>query len=258
MTETNGNEAESPLTLDSARELLQQHIARLNAEQYQIGRILNEVEDRRLAGVGSYTATIKHFGQALKALSENDIRRARAAARRFSEAVFVKYGVRRLSMLVQHGRRLRREWVGGEPGQMLMQVPSEEGELREKPFPECTPLELARAISRDRSQEVIPIPRLDAYCIHLLREGIHKRFAEDSPASVKARMREGRAHVTLKDVSVPELKMLAHAILDSIGPIERETYRRSLMPLPHAMPRLAPSLHCIPRAAASATAPRAP
>jgi hypothetical protein len=44
----------SPLTLKSTRELLRQHIARLNAEQYQIGRILNEVEDRRLAGLGSY------------------------------------------------------------------------------------------------------------------------------------------------------------------------------------------------------------
>lgn len=258
MTETNGSEVESSLTMEGARELLQQHIARLNAEQYQIGRIFNEVVDKRLSGVGTYKSAMKRLGPAIKSLSEKDVRRAQAAARRFSEAVFVKYGVRRLSTLVQYGKRLRREWKDGEPGQMLMWVPGEDGYLKETPFPECSPEEVGRAVSNSLPQEAIPVPRLDEYCVHLLREGIHKRFSEDSSVRVRAVAREGRMHVTLKDVSVMELKMLAHAILDSIVPMERETYRKTLMSRPRAMPRAAPSMHCFQGASASATALRAP
>lgn len=258
MTETNGSEAVSPLTLERARELLQQHIARLSAEQYRIGRILNEVVDRRLAGVSTCKAAMKHLGPAVKALSERDVNRAHVAARRFSEAAFVKYGVRRLSLLAQYGRRCNREWAGGELEHMCMRVPGEDEELRKKPFPECTPEEVGRAIARDRTQEVIPLPSLEEYCIHLLRERIRKRFAEDSSANIKAFVREGRTHVTLRDVSIMELRMLAQAILESIVPLEHETYRRALSPLPRALPEAAPKLHCIPGASASATAPRAP
>jgi hypothetical protein len=88
--------------------------------------------------------------------------------------------------------------------------------------------------------------------------GIRKRFSEDSSVSVKAIVREGRTHITLKDVSVTELKMLAHAILDSIGPIEHETYRRTVVPPVRLEPRAAASLHCFHAASASATALRAP
>jgi hypothetical protein len=145
------------------------------------------------------------------------------ADRRFSEAAFVKYGVRRLSLLVQYGKRFRREWAGGELDQMRMRVPGEDGYLREKPFPECTPEEVGRALSSDGSKESISVPRLDEYCIHLLREGVRKRFAEDSSASINAFVREGRMHVTLKKVSVTELKMLAHAILESTAPLDQGT-----------------------------------
>jgi hypothetical protein len=92
----------------------------------------------------------------------------------------------------------------------------------------------------------------------LLREGIRKRFSEGAFAAVKATVREGRTYITLKDVPVTELKMLAQALLDSITPLERETYRRTLMPLSPGMLRGAPSSHFIPEASASATALRAP
>ncbi len=249
MTEMNGNAVESPLTIESARELLQQHLSRLNAEHYRIGRILNEVVDRRLGGISNYQAAMKLLGPAVKALSEKDVSRAQAAARRFSEAVFVRYGVRRLSTLVQYGKRLRKEWVKGEPSHMLLRVPTEEGDLREKPFSECTPEELGRALSIVQTKEFSPVPRLDAYCIHLLREGIRKRFAEDCSVSVKTCVREGRTYVTLKGVSVTELKMLAQALLDATEPLKRETYRRTLAP---------PSPHCVRGATSLATALRAP
>ncbi len=258
MTETNGSEVESPLAIEHARELLQQHVARLNAEQYRIGRIFNEVVDKRLAGVGTYKSAVEHLGPAVKALSEKDVRRAQAAARRFSEAVFVKYGVRRLSTLVQYGKRLKQEWGGGEPDHMLLRVPGEDGYLKEKPFPECTPEEVGRAISSELPKESVPLPRLDEYCIHLLREGIRKRFSEDSSASVKAVVREGKVHVTLRDVSVTELKMLAQAILDSVEPLERETHRRTLTPhFPLSM-RAIPSLGFIRKPSAAVTERRAP
>jgi hypothetical protein len=259
MTETNRSEVKSSLTIERARELLQQHIARLSAEQYQIGRIFNELLDSRVPGIGSSKSAMKLLGPVIKSLSERDVKRAQAASRRFSEAVFVQYGVRRLGTLVQYGKRLRREWKDGEPGQMLMQVPGEDGHLREKPFPECSPEEVGRAVSDAQEKEASsPLPRLDEYCIHLLREKIRQRFSEDTSTAVRATVREGVTYLTLRDVSMTELRMLAQSILDSIGPLERETYRRSLMPPPRAMPRVAPSLHCVHGTADSATALRAP
>ncbi|MDY7232155.1 hypothetical protein [Hyalangium rubrum] len=228
MTEMNGNEAVSLLTIEHARELLQHHVARLNAEQYQIGRIISEVVDRRLAGVGSYESAMRQLGSAVRALSEGELGRAQAAARRFSEAVVLKYGTRRLGVLVRYGQKLRRQWEGAALDQLLMRVPGEDGYPREKPFPECTPEEVGRAVARDSMKAAGIVPRLDAYCVHLLREGIRKRFAEDSPASIKAFLREGRTHVTIKNVSVTELKMLAHAILDSTLPLDQAMYRETL------------------------------
>jgi hypothetical protein len=201
---------------------------------------------------------MKHLGPAVLCLSTRDVHRAHAASRRFSEAAFVKYGAWRLSLLAQYGRRCKREWAEGELEHLIMRVPGEDEKLRGKPFPECTPEEVGRAIARERTQEAIPLPSLDEYCIQLLRERIRKRFAEDSSANIKAFVREGKTHVTLRDVSMTELRMLAQAILESIMPLELETYRRTLIPLPRATPRVASSLRCIPGASASATAPRAP
>lgn len=232
MTETNGNEALSPTTIEHARELLRQHVLRLSAEQYQIGRIFNEVVDRRLAGVGSYTAAMRQLVPAVRALSEKELSHAQTAARQFPEAVFVKYGARRLSALVRYGRNLRRKWEEGGLDPLLMRVPGEDGSLKEKPFPECTSEEVGRALSHNPTKETAAVPRLDEYCIHLLREGIRKRFSEDSSASIKAFVRGGRMHVTLRDVSVTELKMLAHAILDSTVPLNQATYREAQAPRP--------------------------
>jgi hypothetical protein len=245
MTETNGNEAESPLTIERAHELLRQHVTRLSAEQYQIGRILNEVVDKRLVGVGSNKSARRQLGPAVRALSEKELGRAQAAARWFSEAAFVKYGARRLGTLVRYGKRLRKEWEGGELDPMLMRVPGEDGYLRQKPFPECTPEEVGRALSQGFTREAVAVPRLDEYCIHLLREGIRQRFAEESSASLKAFVRRGRMHVTLKNVSVTELKMLAHAILDSTVPLNQAMYRETLAPRPRPVSSTAPSPHCI-------------
>ncbi len=241
--ETNGIEAVSPLTIERARELLRQHITRLSAEQYQIGRIINEVVDRRLDGVGTHQSAMRHLGSALRALSSKEVSRAQAAARRFSEAVLMKYGARRLGVLAQYGKRIRRQWESGELEQMIMWVPGEDGYLRGKPFPACTPEEVGRALSGVLPKEDVAVPRLDEYCVHLLREGIRKRFAEDSSVRVKAFVRGGRMHVTLRDVSVTELKMLAHALLDSSLPLDYAPYRETRAPRPCHVPSPAPSPH---------------
>jgi hypothetical protein len=257
MTETNGTEALSLLTIEHARELLLQHVARLGAEQYWIGRIFNEVVDKRLAGVRSNTAAMSHLGPTVRGLSEREVSRAQAAARRFSEAACMKYGVRRLSVLVRYGERFKRQWAGGALDQMAMRVPDEAGNPREKPFPECTPEEVGRALSRDSLRQAVPVPRLDEYCVHLLREGVRKRFAEDSSASIRAFAREGRMHVTLKNVSVTELKMLAYAIFESTAPLEQEAYRQALAARPRSALSTAPSSYCSRGAAASGSTPRA-
>jgi hypothetical protein len=228
MAEMNGNEATSPLTLAHATELLLRHTARMNAEQYRIGRICNEVVGQSLTGRPSYGSAELYFCPRIKELSPSDLRRAYTVARAFTEEACVKYGVRRLNLLVEYAVKFQIPWTEGEPGPTPILVPCEDGPLWCKPFAECTEEELGLAIAREPPRNPEPAPRVDARCVQLLRDGIQKRFARHSFARVYAIIRRGRIHVTLKNISVTELEMLVGAILESLEPLHEEMYRRPL------------------------------
>jgi len=94
--------------------------------------------------------------------------------------------------------------------------------LLRKPFCECSEEELGSAISQSRRQRTGRPSRAEAHCVQRLRDGLQKRLVRSPRKGVLATVREGRLHVTLKDVPVTDLEPLVGALLESLEPLHEE------------------------------------
>jgi hypothetical protein len=239
MDETNGSEVNAELGA-----LFQQHADRLNAAQYRIGRLCNEVMSQGLPGVLSYEGAMRYLGVQRETLSREELRKWCAVARKFTEEDCVRYGVRRLSLLAKYSEKINVPWAQGDPGPTPIMVPAEEGPPLQKPFAHCTEEELGLAISPPKRSPRKPLvlpPRTEAHCVQLLRDGVQKRFPKQPRARVCTRVSEGRIELTLKRISVLDLELLVGAILESLEPLHEELHRRTLVPRPPGGLRLVPS-----------------
>jgi hypothetical protein len=232
MAETNGTEATPPLTLEQASELIRQHMERMHAELYRIGRICHELVAQGVAGNHTYGGAELHLSPRLKELARQDLRRAFEVARVFTEEDCLKYGPRRLHLLVEYTLKFQLPMIPGDPGFMLITVLDEEGTLRRKPFCECTEEELGRAVGQLHPKESGRPLRAEAYCVQRLRDGLQKRLIRGSWKNVPATIHKGRIHVSLKNVPVAELEPLVGALLESLEPLHEEQGRRALAQRP--------------------------
>ncbi len=228
MAETNGSEVTAPLTVEQASELIRLHTIRMYAELYRIGRICNELVTQGVAGQRCYSNVALQLGPWLKELARADLYRAFEVARTFSQEDCVKYGPRRLHLLMQYMLKHELPLLVQDPGFTLITVPQEDGTLLRKPFCECTEEELGSAISRSRRQRSGRPSRAEAHCVQRLRDGLQKRSVRSPRKGVLTTVREGRLHVTLKEVPVTDLEPLVGALLESLEPLHEELGRTRL------------------------------
>jgi hypothetical protein len=241
MAGTNGTEMTAvPSTLAEARDLMLQATARHNAEQYRLGRLYNRVVDEGMAGARTEESAQRYLGPQIKALSPKVLRLYGRVARHFSESVCVKYGLRRLGLLLRYVEKFGVEWTQWEPGLTPIEVLRDDGTWVRKRFVDCDVAELRGALTRERERPMTPVltpvqvqqvsppavPRVDTDGFQILRNGMSPRLPKNTLARLYSRVCEGRLHVTLKRVSVAELEMLVGTIMESLEPLYEELHRR--------------------------------
>lgn len=227
VTETNGSSAVSSETLESVRQHFQEHAARINAEHYRLGRKVVELMERGQEGFGCYTHAFRKLGLSVSSMSRGEFLCACIAARHFSEQACVKYGMRRLTQLLDYCRKAQLEWRVEDPGLLPIRVPDGMGALRIQTFACCTQEDLGRAIENvcQEYQKRQQVTRADEYCVHLLKQGLQRRFAENTSAMFKAFAANGRMHVSLRSVCVQDLGSLQAALRECLIRLEEEKKR---------------------------------
>jgi len=272
MTETKGIKPADPSTLEEARDLILHHTARMNAEQHRIGRLFIRMVAKKLTGDHHRSSAKDYLKPEIKELSPANLYTYSRVALRFTRKTCMKYGMRRLNYLLAYAKRFRVIWTQPDPGLTPIEIPGSDGTLRRKPFAECTREEMRQAMTREAPEaalkkapkEPMPVPRADAECLQLLRDGLVRRLGLSSRTRLTAKVLDKRVHITLKNVSVADLDVLVGALLESLEPLyedmyrkEEELYRRQARrSQARRAQAVAPLLCCEP--AASATALRAP
>jgi hypothetical protein len=219
MEAKNGSNDLANMTLEQARDSILDYLRKGNAGHYQIGRRYNHIVTHKLAEKNGYDSTQAFFSQHVKALSQSTLSLYGAVAGEFDEESCVKYGVNKLGILLTYQKATQLPLPEGDPGNMSIAVPQEDGAVQQKPFAECTVEELKQAMKHRRAAAKVPVSTQDEARVQFLRDSLAKYFTEKSRVSVNARVHRDRTLLTVQDIPLAELERLAEAILDAIPPL---------------------------------------
>lgn len=218
MQEKNGSTTLSELTLEQARESIASSLEQGNAGQYNIGRIYNQIVGRNLAKKNGYASTEAFFNQHFKALSQAMLTRYGTVARKFSEEACRKYGVTNLIALRNYATTANVQIASGDPGPTLIDVPREGGGTEQKPFSECSVVELKLASKQKRAPTRETVPADEEARVGAMRKSIDHHFGEDSQIRIKTSVQDGETLLTIQGVPFKQMDRLMEALMDGFMP----------------------------------------
>jgi hypothetical protein len=208
------------LTLEQVSDTLQQLAANVNANHYRIGHLYNYVVANKLAELSGFESAQAFFQQRVKVLSQTVLSLCGTVARAFSEAACSRYGVYHLHALLAYAKAAKLQVSAEEPGPTPIKVPKANGTVELKPFAECTVEELRLAVKHLRAKDTPRLPEDTLARIQALRDSIVEHFPEStSRTRVSARTHQDKTYITLRDVLVEDIELLAEALLDSLEPM---------------------------------------
>jgi hypothetical protein len=140
-------------TLEEARVIIRHLLAEESYNQQRIGELFNHVVRNRLAEAAGYPGALEYFTQHVRELPRACLLRYAVVASAFSAETAARHGITCLGMLIAYAKAARLRVDLEEPGMTPIRVPCPEGQVREKPFAQCSEEELRGAL---RTQWALP------------------------------------------------------------------------------------------------------
>jgi translation initiation factor 1 (eIF-1/SUI1) len=218
MSDTNGSNTLSGMTIFQVRDSVRAYLSQGNAGHYNIGKIYNHTVDNKLAEKEGLGSAQEFFSQNFKELSQATLSRYGTVARQFTEESCGMFGVAKLALLSTYAKAASVHLAAGEEGSTVIAVPQEDGGVAQKPFSECSLDEMRQALKHKRNSSKATTPPPDVARVDFMRESFSRHFAQGARVQLKTSIQGGKTLLTIQGVPLDDMEKLAEALLDGLQP----------------------------------------
>jgi hypothetical protein len=183
--------------------------------QYQIGVYYNHVVEKRMAETGGYKNARDFFSKKVKALSQATLSAYGTVARNFPEETATRYGMFNPRALLTYAE-VSGVVVPHEPGPMPIDVPQEDGTVRQKPFADCTVDDVERATRARRTPARPSVPVPDAARLLFIKHSVQQHFTGIADVNLSSRNEGGKTILNVQNVPMSELERLLAAVREGL------------------------------------------
>ncbi len=208
------------MTLEQVRLALLQLMREEGVNHYRMGQLYNHAVDKELAQKAGYKSAKDYFSQHLADLSQATLSMYGAVAKAFSEPVARRFGVTCLHLLLNYKEATDIAVNHEGPGDTLIEVPDDKGQVTSMRFGDCSVEQMRRAIQRKRKPASSkPLPPEVETLADQYREAVTGRLAKGTRVKVLLRNEKGKAVLDFKGIPVEQVSQLAAALTGELPPV---------------------------------------
>ena len=219
------------MTLEQVRVAMLGLMAQESINQHHMGQLYNHVVKNKLAEAAGYKDAQEWFSKHLVDLSQTALTMYGAVAEAFNEDVGRRFGVTCLFLLLRYEKAVELEADREEPGNTVIEVPGDNGQVLSKPFSQCGVEEMRKAIQLKRkpsSSKPLPpgsVERGEQY--HLAVKAV---FPKVSTVEVQVRNIKGKAVVDFKGIPLEQVNRLTEVLTGELPPLPKVPLLEKLLP----------------------------
>ena len=152
-------------------------------------------------------------------------------AEAFSEDVSRRFGISCLSLLLTYEKAAELEVDREEPGNTVIEVPADNGQVQAKPFSQCSVEQLRRALQLKRqpgSSKPMPpgaVERGEQY-----HAAVKALFPKVTSVEVQVRNIKGKAVVDFKGIPLEQVNRLIEVLTGELPPVLKVPLLEKLVP----------------------------
>jgi hypothetical protein len=210
------------MTLEQVRVAMQGLMAQESINQHHMGQLYNHVVKNKLAEQAGHKSALEWFSKHLVDLSQTSLTIYGAVAEAFSEEVSRRFGVTCLLLLLRYEKAADMEADRQEPGNTLIEVTGDNGQVASKPFSQCSVEEMRRALQGKRkpsSSKPLPpgaVERGEQY-----HAAVKALFPKVTTVEVQVRNIKGRAVVDFKGIPLEQVNRLTEVLTGELPPVPK-------------------------------------
>ncbi|HEX8702555.1 MAG TPA: hypothetical protein VF815_27225 [Myxococcaceae bacterium] len=211
-------------TLQQLRDELIGLMAQENTNHHRMGQIYNHIVEHELAQKSGFKDAKDFFSQQFADLSQSTLSTYGAVADAFTAAVARRFGVTCLYLLLTYKEATDLQVNFEEPGDTLIEVPDEKGQVNSIPFKACTVDQMRKALQRKRKPASSkPLPPEAEALAGQYRDAVTTRFPKGKGAlvTVSVRNQKGKAVLDFKGVPVEQVDQLIEALSEQLPSMRR-------------------------------------
>ncbi|MDY7227061.1 hypothetical protein [Hyalangium rubrum] len=200
-------------TLQQVREELLGLMAQEHTNHHRMGQLYNYIVKEKLAEGAGFKDARDYLSQHLADLSQSSLSMYGAVAAAFSEPVTRRFGVTCLYLLLTYKEAADLEVNHAEPGNTLIEVPDDKGQVTAKPFSACSVEQMRKAIQRRRKPSSSkPLPAEAVAVAEQYHKAVASRFPQGVLVKVQVRNQKGKAVLDFKGIPVEQVSQLLEAL----------------------------------------------
>jgi len=203
-------------TLEQIRDSIITLVKESSTQHHEIGRLYNYAVDHKLAEQAGHR-TREYFSQNVKVLSQATLSAYGTVARRFTAQHCTQYGMFNLRALLSYAQAANVQLGGEEPGAVIIDVPQEDGSVKQELFADCSVEDVERATRAKRLPPAAQMPVNDRAMLLLLSASLEKHFQPVAPVRLSSRVEKGQTLVSLEGVPLTALPLLMTAIQEGVA-----------------------------------------
>ncbi len=213
------------MTLEQVFGAMRQLMAAVTLNHHLMGQLYNHVVRKKLAEKAGFKDAHSWFSKYLVELSQATLTQYGAVAAAFSEEATQLCGVSRLHLLLAYMKAANLVVSREAPGEALIEVPGDNGEVATKRFAVCTAEELRRAIQHKRHPNAsLPVPPEVETLGERYQEAVTSLLPAGVRVTVQARNHKGTVVLDFKGIPVGQEHQLAAVLMGQV-PAVREVRR---------------------------------
>jgi hypothetical protein len=220
------------MTLQQAHVAFLGMMAQESINHHHMGQVYNHVVKKKLAEAAGYKIALEWVSKQLADLSQTSLTMYGAVAEAFSEDVSRRFGVTCLWLLLRYEKAADIEADRQEPGNTVIEVPGDNGQVASKPFSQCSVEEMRKALQGKRNPSSSkPLPPGAVERGEQYHAAVKALFPKVTTVEVQVRNIKGKAVVDFKGIPLEQVNKLIEALTGELPPVPQVRMVEKVVPL---------------------------